>query len=793
MTKQPKVRKPHPVLHGIGLVLSVILLVEVLIGTYVLSTMATIIDSFIGAPSGHYTHAEIADTKVKAEALSADVEAEGTVLVQNNDNTLPLSADTKKVNVFGWASTAWLGGGSGSGGVSSVNTDLLAALTAYGVEYNTELTDMYKDFQDGREYTRTLSAWPEQSGRLYEPDINNQTYYTQSMLDNAKNYSDTAIVVIGRLAGESNDATKQQYKRTEKGGDIVIDDTRTMLELTTEEENLLNYVGANYAHVVVLINSTNVMELGQIETIPGVDSCLIVGLSGSEGATAVPEVLWGDKEPSGRTADTWAYDLTTAASYANAGLEGVGKYSNADGLYPADGTTSYNLDTPYAYEQVSYVDYAEGIYIGYKWYETADAEGYWDAESNEHGTGYDAVVQYPFGYGLSYTSFDWEVTDASANGSTLTKDGNVTVKVTVTNTGERAGKDVVELYYTAPYIAGEIEKSSVELGAFAKTKELQPGESEEVTLTVPVSDMASYDAYDANHNNFTGYELDAGDYIFTVRHNAHDVDAAANATITCNLPSGIQYAEDTVTGNAVSNKFTGSDAIDGVSLDGSDSEQNIAYMTRADFADTFPKANTPTRAMTDNVKGLNLYTADDANGYINDADETITTGAKNGMKIEDNGKVTELGLQLGSDFNDPQWDALLDELTINEMENLYINAYGGLAELKSVGKQKSKDADGPAQIGGFTGMGAVSYTHLDVYKRQSLDSTTCMPGWASISGIRNLAGHSLSIPSGFAALTTAAIWATGASVSVCQTVLQGGFETLNSLFKNSTGSPSVGR
>ncbi len=706
MTKQPKVRKPHPVLHGIGLVLSVILLVAVLIGTYVLSTMATIIDSFIGAPSGHYTHAEIADTKVKAEALSADVEAEGTVLVQNNDNTLPLSADTKKVNVFGWASTAWLGGGSGSGGVSTVNTDLLAALTAYGVEYNTELTDMYKDFQDGREYTRTLSAWPEQSGRLYEPDINNRTYYTQSMLDNAKNYSDTAIVVIGRLAGESNDATKQQYKRTEKGGDIVIDDTRTMLELTTEEENLLNYVGANYAHVVVLINSTNVMELGQIETIPGIDSCLIVGLSGSEGATAVPEVLWGDKEPSGRTADTWAYDLTTAASYANAGLEGVGKYSNADGLYPADGTTTGNLDTPYAYEQVSYVDYAEGIYIGYKWYETADAEGYWDAESNEHGTGYDAVVQYPFGYGLSYTSFDWEVTDASANGSTLTKDGNVTVKVTVTNTGERAGKDVVELYYTAPYIAGEIEKSSVELGAFAKTKELQPGESEEVTLTVPVSDMASYDAYDANHNNFTGYELDAGDYIFTVRHNAHDVDAAANATITCNLPSGIQYAEDTVTGNVVSNKFTGSDAIDGVSLDGSDSEQNITYMTRADFADTFPKANTPTRAMTDNVKVLNLYTADDANGYINDADETITTGAKNDMKIEDNGKVTELGLQLGSDFNDPQWDALLDELTIDEMENLYINAYGGLAELKSVGKQKSKDADGPAQIGGFTGMGA---------------------------------------------------------------------------------------
>ena len=628
MKKQPKVRKPHPVLHGIGLVLSVILLVAVLVGTYVLPTMTTIIDSFIGAPSGHYSDAEIADTKVKAEVLAADVEAEGAVLVRNNDNTLPLAADNKKINVFGWASTAWLGGGSGSGGVSGVNTDLLAALTAYGVAYNTELTDMYKDFQDGREYTRTLSAWPEQSGHLYEPDINNQTYYTQSMLDNAKSFSDTA------------------------------------------------------------------------------DACLIAGLSGSEGATAVPEVLWSDREPSGRTADTWAYDLTTAASYANAGMEGVGKYSAADGLYPADGTTNGNLDTPYTYEQVSYADYAEGIYIGYKWYETADAEGYWDAESNEHGTGYDAVVQYPFGYGLSYTSFDWKVTDASVNGVTLTKDGDVTVKVTVTNTGDRAGKDVVQLYYTAPYIAGEIEKSSVELGAFAKTKELQPGESEEVTLTIPVSDMASYDAYDANHNGFTGYELDAGDYIFTVRHDAHDVDDDAAATITCNLPANVQYAEDTVTGNPVSNKFTGSDAIDGVSLDGSDSAQNITYMTRADFAGTFPKTNNPSRAMTDNVKALNLYTADMANGYINEADEAITTGAKNGLKIEDNGKTTDLGFQLGADFNDPQWDALLDELTVDEMENMYINAYGGLAELKSVGKTKSKDADGPSQIGGFTGMGA---------------------------------------------------------------------------------------
>ena len=430
MTKEPKVRKPHPVLHGIGLVLSMILLVAVLVGTYVLSTMATIIDSFIGAPSGHYSDAEIADTKVKAEALAADVEAEGTVLVQNNDNTLPLAADNKKINVFGWASTAWLGGGSGSGGVSGVNTDLLAALTAYGVAYNTELTDMYKDFQDGREYTRTLSAWPEQSGRLYEPDINNQTYYTQSMLDNAKSFSDTA------------------------------------------------------------------------------DACLIAGLSGSEGATAVPEVLWGDREPSGRTADTWAYDLTTAASYANAGMEGVGKYSAADGLYPADGTTNGNLDTPYTYEQVSYVDYAEGIYIGYKWYETADAEGYWDAESNEHGTGYDAVVQYPFGYGLSYTSFAYSELKADARSVTLT----------VTNTGSRAGAEIVQVY--AAKSDAQIFRPAQELKAFTKVW-LEAGESK--TVTMPLDDKA----FRYWNTKTDSWEVEGGTYELRVGSSSADIRLTA--------------------------------------------------------------------------------------------------------------------------------------------------------------------------------------------------------------------------------------------------------------------------
>lgn len=681
---------------------SSVLLAVAVVGTGVLSTMASSVDAFVGTPKVQVTDEQKEENLAEASALAAQAEAEATVLLQNKDNTLPLSSDVKKVNVFGWASTAWLVGGSGSGQVTSVDVDFLQALNNYGIEYNTELTDMYKNFQDGRESTQTLFSWPEQSGRLYEPDISNTKYYTQTILDNAKNYSDTAIVVFGRLAGESNDATKQQYKRTEKDGEIVEDDTRTMLELSTEEENLLTYVGANYKNVIVLINSTNIMELGQIETIPGVDACLMVGTTGSDGASVLPAVLWGEKEPGGRTADTWAYDMSTAASYANAGLEGVGAYTNADGLYPADGTTMGNLgEQNYQYPQVSYVDYAEGIYVGYKWYETADTEGYWDEVSNEYGTGYNGVVQYPFGYGLSYTSFDWKVTDASANGSTLEKDGDVTVKVTVTNTGDRAGKDVVELYYTAPYTKGEIEKSSVELGAFAKTNELQPGESQELTLTIPVEDMASYDAYDANHNGFKGYELDAGDYIFTVRHNAHEVDDDAAATITCKLPANVQYPTDSVTGAEVGNKFTGSDAIDGVSLDGSDSNQNITYLTRADFAGTFPKAAVPTRAMADNVKALNLYTAEMADAYIKDSDEPITTGAKNGLKLEENGVTTDLAYQLGSDYNDPQWETLLDQLTVDEMENMYINGYGNTAKMESIGKIQGTDTDGPAQVGSW--------------------------------------------------------------------------------------------
>lgn len=531
-----KAKRPHPVLHRVLLVLTSILLVVLFAANIACAIFAKTIDQYVTGTRLDTTEKATADVLAHGEEVAEQIEAEGMVLLQNKDNVLPLSQDVKQVNVFGWGSTQWLGGGSGSGRVVSTDTGLLQALEVAGISCNTELTQMYTDFQPERPYASnmvgTLNSWPEQSCRLYEPDINDTNYYTQQMLDNAKAYSDTAIVVLTRFSGESNDCPQVQYKQVTKDGEIITDETRTYLDLSTEEENLLTYVGQNYQNVIVLLNSGNILSVGQIETIPGVDACLTVGLTGTNAATAIPKVLWGEINPSGRTADTWAYDFATAASYANAGANGVGAYTNADGLYPADGTVCGNLgsDANYAYDQVSYVDYAEGIYVGYKWYETADAEGYWDE---------------------------------------------------------------------------------------------------------------------------------------------------------------------------VSNKFTGDDAMDGVSLDGTDSDQDIVYLTRADFAGTFPKENVDSRPMAENVAALNLYTPEMAQEWVDESDEPITTGVQNGLLVEKDGIMTELGYQLGKNYDDPQWDALLDQLTTDEMLNLTLHGYVKDSELPSIGKATGRAVDGPSQVGSF--------------------------------------------------------------------------------------------
>lgn len=688
----------HMVRKKVFFVLAVALMVAVMVVGFILeNSVSPVVTRLFGTLVDAPSEAAVTATNDSAQVLASEVEAQGAVLLAN-DGTLPLSSDVTKVNVFGLASTDWLGGGSGSGCVTSVETDLISALNDAGIETNTELSAMYQDFHVAGKRPKTLSSKPEESSVLFEPSIADRTCYTEELLRDARVFSDTAIVVLQRYAGESNDMPLVQYKVNEKNGSVVTDATRTSLDLSTEEEALLAYVGATYENVIVVVNSANPMALGALESTPGIDAVLLAGYTGQYGADALPRILWGEVNPSGRTVDTYAYDLSSSPSYASASGH-VGAYIAADGLYPADGTLNGNFSLPEAYDRVSYVDYSEGVYVGYRWYETADAEGFWDGVSNEHGTGYEGVVQYPFGYGLSYTTFDWKVVDAPPQGSTLGDEASVTVRVT--NTGDVAGRDVVEFYYSAPYAAGGIEKSAVVLGDYAKTGLLAPGESEDVTLSVTARAMASYDCYDANGNGFAGRELDPGTYTLTLRHDAHTVDDAAGATIELSLPEGRRFTSDEKTGAEVTNRFTGASAVDGVSLDGLGTGQDIAYLSRADFAGTYP-AVASSRPMPAGVAALNLYSDDER-----DADDARnatmpTTGARNGLAIERMGVITGLGRKLGSNYDDPQWDSLLDQLTVAEMEQLVTNAYSGASPLPSVGKaSETRELDGPAQIESF--------------------------------------------------------------------------------------------
>ena len=682
------------------------------VGTGVAIRYASMLDRIVNPTSTSATEEQIEATKQDNTQLAARVASEGCVLLKNDADAtgrtaLPIPRQTTKVNVFGWASTAWIGGGSGSGGVTSTPTGLLEALRGYGIEYNEELSGMYESFQGAREFNYTLHSSPEESSRLYEPSIDDERYYSKQLLADARSFSDTAIVVIGRLAGESNDLPMAQYKRVSKGAGLVRDVSRRTLALSEEEEGLLAYVGKTYEHVVVVLNTGNVMELGQLEAIGGIDACLLAGYTGSDGASAIPQVLWGDIDPSGRTTDTWSYDLSTAASYANSGKWGVGSYQDSEGLYPNDGTAIGNLGAPRAYGQVSYVDYAEGPYVGYRWYETADAEGFWAGESNGHGQGYDAVVQYPFGYGLSYTSFSWEVVEGPDDGEALSGDDAVRFVVRVTNTGQVAGRDVVQLYASHPYVAGQIEKPSVELAAYAKTGVLAPGDSQELTLEVSMRDLASYDSADANANGFVGYELDAGQYGFSLRHDAHTPDASAGASVTCIMRRGAEFPTDAVTGAEVTNRFTGESAAAGAGIDGVDTGQQIRYLTRADFSGTFPRESVRSREMDETLRELNLYTAEEAIAWSQEQKaDAVRMSAPGRLKVERNGKLTGLGRTLGSDFNDPQWEDLLDQLDEDQALRLVCDAYSGTSEVKSLGKRGTRDADGPSQIGGFTGFNA---------------------------------------------------------------------------------------
>lgn len=674
----------------------------------------------------------------ESDALCREIGNESIVMLKNN-GALPLDKDEKSVSLFGIGAydKAFLlkGVGSGSSTISPTKqVTLIDALEEAGFKINQGIAQVYNSF----DFTRD-------GYNLAEPALGT----IESKVESAKSESDLAIVVFSRTGGENMDNTANGG---DNGGEIPKNiNGRTYLEYTAEEEALLNMVKNNFDKVVVLLNTANTMHAGFIDD-EKIDAAFSVGLLGQSAASAIPKLLTGEVNPSARVSDTYVYSPAYDPAYNNA--YGAERFSGN-----------------------GHLQYSEGIYFGYKWYETADAEGYFDDVSNSYGTGYDGVVQYPFGYGLSYTDFEWTVRSVSlANGSTLTEDSSVTVEVDVKNVGEVAGKEVVQLYFTPPYFDGEIEKAHVNLLDFAKTDIIEPGETDTVSLTFSAYDMASYDCYDMNGNGFMGYELDAGEYEIKLMNNAHEVNSCENAVTTYAVDGeGIRFAVDPLTKQTVENRFTGEDAYAGVPIDGSNVGLTQQYMTRADFEGTFPASRAEAPA--------NMAKVNEGANYMNpvyDSAEMPVTGQENDLRlayvatdtgeyeVDENGeqvldedgnpvKIYEysnavlqqldgrLKLEEGqmlayneelmvelADYNSDTWNLLLDQMTIEDLAKL-VECGGFRTEaIESIGKPLCFDYDGPA---GFNTNSRTGNWNGDV----DTESWTSYPSETLIAGSWNKA------------------------------------------------------
>ena len=572
----------------------------------------------------------VEDAAAPARAISQRFAEEGIVLLENKHGALPLTE--KKVNLFGMASISPVYGGAGSGASDeSGNISLIQGIESAGFSVNADLTAFYQERKPKAEDTNIFNL---QGGdyNLPEPAVSE---YSQALLDSAKQFSDVAVVVFARAGGEGGDLPTDMEKYT--GGDPG----QHYLKLQTVERAMLDMVIENFGTVIVLINSSNAMELGFLEE-EGISAALWIGGPGSTGCAAVGEILAGTVNPSGRLPDIYAYDVTTSPAYWNAGNF---YYTNAE----TGKKTTYK-----------YLEYAEGIYVGYRFYETAAADGYFD---------YDSTVQYPFGYGLSYTSFSQELV------SHKEENGVITCQVKITNTGKTAGKEVAQLYVTAPYTPGGIEKAHVVLAAFGKTRLLEAGASEILTLSFRLEDIASYDAQNAG-----AYVLEAGDYEIKLQRNSHEVIDS----FTWKQAQTVVYSGENKRSTdqiAAENRF-------------SDAAGDVRYVSRADWAGTLPRervgskpASAELQALLDYKNATDLYCGSDP------AAETPVTGANNGLKLED---------MKGLSYDDPQWEKLLDQLTVEDMAHLI--GYGGFAtaEAPSVGKAVTIDIDGPAGLNSLT-------------------------------------------------------------------------------------------
>ena len=667
--------------HVVRLTAAIAWLVVVVIAanSMVQGPLKSILTNVTSAPKAEFSEDMVANSR----QVISEVGADGITMVKNN-GLLPLK-DTPSLNVFGWASCypVHSGTGSASAGDAGPAVSTLASLRDAGFDSNADLRKLYLNYSKTYKTDRPSITMQQQDWTLPEPPL---AKYTDQLMEGAKAYSDTALIVIGRSGGENADlpadmnavikgtynvaksgvidskyATNYGYTGgvyTNNGDYDDFEPGEHYLQLSRTERDMVDLVCTTFDKVIVVINANNPMELDWVDRYDSIGAVLLVPGTGNSGMTALGGILNGSVNPSGRTVDTYLKDFTKAPSYNHSGNSGNHLYTNTNDLAMKVGRNDISFQGV-----ISFTDYVEGIYMGYKFYETAAEEGAID---------YDEYVQYPFGYGLSYTTFEQTITDFKQDDSSLT------VSVKVTNTGDTAGKDVVELYFTPPYTNGGIEKSSVNLLDFGKTGLLEPKASETITLTVPLENLASYDSSCIKTAN-GGYVLEAGEYKVSIRRSAHEVIDSKSFNLAADKVYGEGRPSDK---SAVENRFA--------DMEGTDK----TYISRKDGFANLAEAVAPHKALElskDESKMVQSWAYGNRNydpkDFDNPDDVMPTLGAKNGLTLTD---------LAGKPYDDPQWEKLLDQLSIQDMITLINTSGWNTAAIESVGKVATSEFDGPS-------------------------------------------------------------------------------------------------
>lgn len=618
----------------------------------------------------------------EANRLNEEIVGEGIVLLKNkgtkDNRALPL-AKNSKISVFGKNSADIVLGGSGSGGGNSkTSVSLYDGLRNADFELNPELVDFYESSSSGSGRDKNPAIGAKVTGLATgETPLAN---YNATVRNSYDKYSDAAVIVFSRIGGEGFDLPRMQVKNY--GGapvDGSKDGGQHYLELDKNEEALLKDVidCKKFEKVIVLINCATSMELGFIEETEGIDAALWIGSPGGSGANAVGRVLNGDISPSGHLVDTYVRDFTKDPTWQNFG-DNLAQNGNS---YLAAGT-----------ELGSYfVEYEEGIYLGYRYYETRSYQSIY--RFGDDNGWYDESVVYPFGYGNGYADFTWTLVKdkTTSNAQPLSKDTNNKIEVTVNvknDSSKYSGKDVIQLYYSAPYITNGIEKAHVVLGGMVKTDLLAPGENRDYTVSLDIKDMASYDYNDANGNGFVGYELERGTYTVYAGKNSHDCWAGNNVlSMEYSLFEDVTYPMDIYGDGGSDNRF-----------ESMSSYMSGKTMSRSGFNATFPQ--TPTRAereIADEVReGLNFKYDDSEGKYV----QSFKGSAREQGK---SGNAPQLYELIGVDYESEKWDEIIDYLTVDDMVTLVGQGNFHTKSIDSIGKPRTIDPDGPAGYTNFMG------------------------------------------------------------------------------------------